>query len=189
MFGISNYLPRKTHKVLLIMVLIGISFVVGKVIIGNDSSITGTVISDIGIKESNKQPNTNEDTSDNTKDSSKSTEIPQDVMDKQEDPGDNRPNYEIYEYYEYGGQCSYDIKKAEDNVNDILSYLNDNENKYTNLEKEYNDKIEEYNQKLKALKDEYEPKIQYAKEESEIDQEDLKAAQKKLESLQESCAF
>lgn len=188
-FGVGNYLPRKTHKVLLIIVLIGISLILGKVLIGNNSATTGKAISDIEIEGSNNQPNTNEDISNGIKDDSQNTGSKQDSSNKEENTQNDKANYEVYEYYEYGGQCSYDIKKAEDNVNDVLSYLDDSKNKYTNLEKEYNDKIQEYTQKLEALKDEYEPKIQNAKEESDTDQKDLKAAQERLQSLQKYCAF
>ncbi|MDP3917388.1 MAG: hypothetical protein Q8Q42_03835 [Nanoarchaeota archaeon] len=169
-FGLSNYLPKKTHKIMLIIILIGISFVAGKIIIDDTPTTTGLAVDDATEELNTKELLPVENT--------KSIE---DTTDK--------PDYEVYDYYEYGGECSYNIKKAEDDVNDIISYIDNNEQKYKDLEKEYNDLILEYTKKLEILKENYEPRIQSAKEETEINQKDLNTAQERLQELQKSCAF
>jgi len=171
MFGLSGYIPRKSQKVVLVLVLIAISFVAGKVIMSDNSNeITGMVVENTITEESKDlQPSTTEDLSQDTT---------QDELD-----------YEIYDYYEYGTECSYDIKQAEDDVADIKSYLGENEEKYKKLEEEYNLKIKEYEDKLQTLKDDYEIPIQLSKDDADEDEKDLSEAQNKLKDLQETCAY
>ena len=158
-------MPKKSHQFVIGIILVAVFFSLGFFFNGeNAPTITGRVIEDtIQDNTANNPSLSNED----TQNQEESTE---------EDP------YEVYEYYEYGGECSFDIKQAEDDVNDILSYLGENDDEYQKIK-------EEYDNKLESLKNEYEPKLEYAREDTDQDQENLHEAQSKLRELQEVCSF
>ena len=158
-------MPKKSHQFVIGIILVAVFFSLGFFFNGENSpTITGRVIEDtIQDNTANNPSLSNED----TQNQEESTE---------EDP------YEVYEYYEYGGECSFKIKQAEDDVNDILSYLGENDDTYNILKNEYEEKLE-------SLKNEYEPKIEEAKLASDSDQGNLYEAQEKLQELQEVCSF
>jgi len=113
-------MPKKSHQFVIGIILVAVFFSLGFFFNGENSpTITGRVIEDtIQDNTANNPSLSNED----TQNQEESTE---------EDP------YEVYEYYEYGGECSFDIKQAEDDVNDILSYLGENDDEYQKIKEEY----------------------------------------------------
>lgn len=166
MFGFRSVMPKRSHQLVIGLVLVAVFFSLGQIFAHDESpSITGRVVEDFG-QEVVDEPTFN---------SEEIEETSQEELEKGEE-------YEVYEYYEYGGECSYDIKQAEDDINDVLSFLGDNE-------KTYNDVKDEYESKLESLKNEYEPRIERAREEYEIDQETLIEAQDRLQELQEICSY
>lgn len=169
-FGYGSIMPKKSHQLVIGVILVALFFSLGTIFGGDDSTqLTGRVVEDTAQEDLANNPSLSNEDSTNQEEETNEELI-------EEEP------YEVYEYYEYGGECSFNIKQAEDDVNDILSFLNENEDKYKTLK-------DEYEEKLENLKNEYEPKIQEAKEDSDGDQESLHEAQEKLQELQEVCSF
>ena len=170
MFGYGSLMPKKSHQLVIGVILVALFFSLGTLFGGGDSTkITGQVVD-------------NSFQDDITNNPSLSNEDSQDQVEDTNEEQIEEESYEVYEYYEYGGECSFKIKQAEDDVNDILSYLNENEDEYQTLK-------DEYGEKLESLKNEYEPIIEEAKIASDGDQGDLYRAQEKLQELQEVCSF
>ena len=136
----------------------------------NYNEVTGSIV---------ENPNS-DDASDN---SALSNQNPTQIVEElEQEMLENEDNYEVYEYYEYGGECSYKIKKAEDDVNDILKYSGVDEDRYNSLKQEYNEKLD-------ALKDNYEYQIEDAKQDYDRGFNELQKAQDELQELQEICAY
>ncbi len=168
-FGYGSIMPKKSHQLVIGIVLVALFFFLGTMFGGDSTKLTGRVVEDTLQDDLANNPSLSNEDANNQEEETNEELI-------EEEP------YEVYEYYEYGGECSFKIKQAEDDVNDILSYLGENEDEYQTLK-------DEYEEKLENLKNEYEPKIEEARESSDEDQEDLYAAQEKLQELQEVCSF
>lgn len=166
MFGFSSIMPKKSHQMIVGVILVAVFFSLGIFFNGEDSTITGRIVEDTLQEELSNNPALSNENDQNQE------EITQ----------ESEEDYKVYEYYEYGGECSFDIKQAEDDVNDIISYLSKNDDEYQNIKTEYD-------QKLESLKNEYEPKLKYAREDYDQDQENLHEAQSRLSELQEVCSF
>ena len=165
MFGYSGFGSKRSHQLLVGITLVAIFFFLGKSSYNEDIKLTGLVVEE-SINEIEETLADQED--DNT--------VEETLADQEDE------TYETYEYYEYGGECSYKIKQAEDDVNDIKSY--------SGVEKEEYDKLkDEYNEKLKELDSQYKSKIDLAKEKYDNSQKDLTEARNELQELQEVCAF
>jgi hypothetical protein len=169
MFGYGSLMPKKSHQLVIGIILVALFFSLGTLFSGEDSTkITGRVVEDTFQDDLANNPSlSNKDSQDQIEDTN------EEIIEEE---------YEVYEYYEYGGECSFKIKQAEDDVNDILSYLGENDDTYNILKNEYEEKLE-------SLKNEYEPKIEEAKLASDSDQGNLYEAQEKLQELQEVCSF
>lgn len=172
MFGYGSLMPKKSHQLVIGVILVALFFSLGSLFSNEDTTkITGRVIEDTIQDDLANDPSLSNE---NSQDQEEVTN--QELIEETEEP------YEVYEYYEYGGECSFKIKQAEDDVNDILSYLNENKDEYQSLK-------EEYDRKLEELKNEYLPQIEEAQGKSNLDSEDLHEAQKELQELQEVCSF
>jgi membrane-associated HD superfamily phosphohydrolase len=173
MFGFGPQNSKSYLKLLMGIVLIVLLFFVGKSYLENDNLnqlTTGQVISGASIDQpqltdqQNTQPST----------TTEEEQTPNETTDEED--------YDTYEYYEYGGECSYDIEKAEDDVNDVLSYSKENEDKSKALK-------DEYDRKLQELQEQYTTQIDVTQEQTTLDQQALQEAQNKLKELQEVCSF
>ena len=162
MFGIKECLPSMRYRIILGIFIVGIFFFLGNSF-SEDSpnQLSGQVIKNT-ITEDSQLTNDQEEES-------------QEEQIEEED-------YEVYEYYEYGGECSYKIGQAEDDVNDILGYSEEDQTRYNTLKDEYQRKTEE-------LKNIYEHQIDNAKDDYDKSQTELRTAQGTLQELQEVCAF
>ena len=168
-FGFFQGKFKAYKKLLLGIVIITVFIFAGRSFLESKSpeSITGEVI--IGTTEdtqlTNQPPDSNEESNEESAESNEENETE-----------------ELPKYYEYGGQCSYNIEKAEDDVSDILNYMQQDEEKYKSLK-------DEYNRKLQELKEQYEYNIEGARQQTDFNQEALQEAQEKLSELHEICAF
>lgn len=172
MFGFGPQNTKSYLKLLVGIVLIALLIFVGKSYVDSDNSnqlTTGQVISDTIVD----QPQL---TDQQTNQPTPTTE------EEQTQNETTNEDYDAHAYYEYGGECSYNIKKTEDDITDINAYSQENEDKYKALK-------EEYNRKLQELQDQYETQINYSQEQTTLDQQALQEAQDKLKKLQEVCAF
>jgi len=167
MFGIKECLPSMRYRIILGIIIVGIFFFLGNSF-SEDSpnQLSGQVIKNT-ITEDSQLTNDQEEES--------QEEESQEEQIEEED-------YEVYEYYEYGGECSYKIGQAEDDVNDILGYSEEDQTRYNTLKDEYQRKTEE-------LKNIYEHQIDNAKDDYDKSQTELRTAQGTLQELQEVCAF
>jgi len=171
MFGFGSGKSKHTLKLVIGVVLVILFIGIGKFFISNgDSKLTGQVIT--AETSQDIQGNQNQDPS-------LANEKYDPINIIEEEPEENPLEYE---YYDYGGQCAYDIKKAEDDVDDILAYIDANGEKYKTLKDEYNRKLEE-------LAEQYERQIEIAGEKVEQDRLDLEKAQEELQQVQEVCSF
>ncbi len=168
-FGFFQGKPKAYKKLIIGIILITAFIFAGKSFIDNSNSeqITGEVVIDT-TKDTQltNQPSLPEE---------ESAEIPETTV------GENETE-EPLKYYEYGGQCSYDIEKTEDDVSDILNYMQQDQEKYKSLK-------EEYDRKLQELKEHYEYNIEGARQQTELNQKTLQEKQEKLKELHEVCAF
>ena len=164
-FGIKSYLPHWKYQLIIGIVFVAVFFFLSHTFTTEDNiQLTGLAIQD--TKEPNNQILLTEE-----------TEKPEQITEKEQNK-----DYEVYEYFEYKGECAFDIKNIKDDIGDIANYKDKNKEK---LEKAK----DEYENKLNALKDEYEIRIDDLEENCDQDQISLQEAQQKLKDLQEQCAF
>lgn len=105
------------------------------------------------------------------------------------------------EYFQYDEQCAADVKKAEDDVVDINTYLPEQENAlnsaksgYDSKKLELENKIAELEKQLSDIRSELdslrttkEPEISLIQQRVDTAKNELAAAQQKLDELKNSC--
>jgi peptidoglycan hydrolase CwlO-like protein len=165
---------RKTNntKVFLFIVLIAIAIfgIVKFGVFEEPNKVTGLVI---------ETPKTSGITQDTTQ-SGVQQSITEDRAQEQQETAE--PEVETYEWHEYKGQCSKDIKRATDDVNDVTSYRDEYQQKRDALQAEYDKKLQE-------LQETYDPQFQDTEEEVEEANKRLKGVNEELAALQKQCAF
>ncbi len=167
MFGIKQYLPSMKYRIVLGIIIVAILFLLGNTFSDESPNhLSGQIVQNNIVEDSQSTNDQEEQINEETTEE----QVP------------NEEDYEVYEYYEYGGECSYKIGQAEDDVNDILGYSEEDNTRYSTLKDEYQRKIEE-------LKNIYEHQIENAKEDYDKSQGELIYAQSNLKELQEVCAF
>lgn len=83
-------------------------------------------------------------------------------------------------FYQYGGKCAVDVKKALDDVNDVNNYLSEYQDQHNTLQEEYNTLITD-------LDEEYLPELKRLQQEIGEAEEDLTYVESKLEDVREIC--
>ena len=161
MFGMKSYMPNWRYQLLIGIALVAIFFFLGQQFTGTkENSLTG-----MAIEQDLSEP-----------DNTLATE------DQNQEEETQEEDYDTYEYYEYKGECTFNIKNAEDDINDISSYLDNNKDELQKAK-------DEYQNKLDTLKEEYEPRIEDLEEKCDNNQASLQEVQEQLRQLQEECAF
>ena len=110
-----------------------------------------------------------------------SEETAQDTIPAQED--------EERAFYEYGGQCASDVKRAEDDVTDVTNYLTGYQTEHDTLHSHYQTLKQEYEAKLEELELTYQPDLQRFQEKIAQSQQDLQRTQEQLATIKTSCNF
>ncbi len=172
LFGIKSCLPSVKYRIMFGLVLVATFFFLGNYMFNEGTNqITGSIVESSQLT----------DSSDN---SALSNQNPAEIVEEieKEISENEEEGYDVYEYYEYGGECSLKIKGAEDDVGDTLRYSGFDEDRYNTLK-------DEYNQKLDELKEQYEYQIDDAKKDYDKSQSEVWEAQDKLQELQEICAY
>jgi hypothetical protein len=106
---------------------------------------------------------------------------PQSLVQETTAPSD-QPEGQEKEFYEYGGQCASDVKSAEDDVNDVKTYLEQNQQDYDALKEEYDKKLEEFNIQ-------YGVPLQNAEKNLNEAKQDLEYVENKLNNVQQACEY
>ncbi len=153
-FGMGNSIPRLRYLLILIVLAVS-AFIVFK-FAAQDSAleVTGMAVS------TEEEP-----------------QLPQESKE-----AESQPEEDQYGWWEYKEQCSFDIRNAEDDVNDIKSYMNNYQSEHDKLESEYN-------QKIKELDDQYKGQLQALQENIKEAQSSLDKAQAKLDEFRSQCAY
>ncbi len=111
------------------------------------------------------------------------------------------PEPEVTEYFQYDERCAADVKKADDDVNDINTYLPEQESALNTVKSEYDskkleleNKIADFEKQLSDIKSELdtlktakEPEISLLQERVDTAKNNLAAAQQKLDELKNNC--
>jgi len=90
-------------------------------------------------------------------------------------------------FIEYGPTCGVEIKRAEDDLSDVNSYLFQHQSEHDALQSEYDNFKSEYEEKLKELELQYLPKLNLIKSKIEQDNKNLGTVTKKLEDIKGQC--
>ena len=149
-FGWRAYRPEKRH--MLIAFLVVCAVVIGSLWIlspgkQNASAVTTGAAIAPSLEESQEQIQSTEES---TNEELPPPEVP---LEEQTVPEEEK------EFYEYGGSCASDVKDAQDDVNDVTTYLSQYQQEQTTLHTEYDAVKTEYETKLAELKAFYESKI------------------------------
>ena len=92
-------------------------------------------------------------------------------------------------FYEYGGQCASDIKKAEDDVLDVTTYLASYQQEYDTMNQDYASQKQRLEEELAALETRYQPDLERLQTKIGQSQTDLQRVQEALDAFKQACNF
>jgi|GEM_PF-4237131 len=164
-FGFNEFKPSRKQVLLIILgilVVIGLSWY-ALIERPGSASITSSAVSPLPTEQ---QP---------------VPSSPQSLVQETTAPSD-QPEGQEKEFYEYGGQCASDVKSAEDDVNDVKTYLEQNQQDYDALKEEYDKKLEEFNIQ-------YGVPLQNAEKNLNEAKQDLEYVENKLNNVQQACEY
>lgn len=166
-FGVT----RKT-KVIIVSVLVLAAVVALSLtgVIKTKPEITSQITKDV-IQETQQQASTNE-TPPNT--TTESQQIP---------PPESKEKL----FTEYPGQCAVEIKRAEDDVADVESYISEDQKKYDSLKAEFDEKIKKLQDEIDRITFEYKTPLKLSQDEIDKAKEELEYTKKRLEELRGVC--
>lgn len=99
------------------------------------------------------------------------------------------PTEEDRAFYEYGGQCASDIKKAEDDVLDVTTYLASYQQEYDTLNQDYASEKQRLEEELASLETRYQPDLERLQTKISQSQTDLQRVQEALSASKQTCNF
>jgi hypothetical protein len=90
-------------------------------------------------------------------------------------------------FYEYGGQCAADVKRAEDDVLDVQAYLSGYRGEYDSLQSDYDSLKADYEAQLAALEITYGPDLERLQEKIGKAEDDLGRVESALAQVRVVC--